>query len=157
MYHAAVIKSWSNAGSARALQCAVLLLNAIAKNGLEHDEAFSRIEQLSSTLLDEGVSQRKVNKRDLSKRAKPDNPHTFVAGVGMAGRMGYIQLERPAPADDSRKESSHENESEREPIGLLTEIEHDVSPDLKSFQLVLNGVLCIFVFGSTNVIRSLTN
>lgn len=136
-----VIKSWCNAGSARALQCAVLLLVELAKNGLHHDETFTRIEQLSSSLLDKGVSQRKVNKTNSSRESKPATPLALFAGVGIAGRMGYIQLERPAPANDSCKQPAEDNdESEREPMGLLTEIEIDVFPDLKSFQLVLNAL-----------------
>ena len=141
-----MIKSWCNAGSARALQCAVLLLITLAKNGLKHDESFIRIEQLSASLLDKGVPQRKVSESNLPRRSKPATPHTHFAGVGIAGRIGYIQIERPSPVNDFRQKSTEDDndKSEREPVGLLTKIEHGVLPDLKSFQLVLNGVF-IFV------------
>lgn len=89
-----------------------------------------------------------------------NQPHQVFAGVGMTSRLIYlhsasngakintthvqrrdtaIQGDAQGKYLDSFASSRERNENESEPIGPLPNIELEVAPDLKTFQLVASG------------------
>lgn len=151
----AVIKAWINTESDRGLQRAILILRALtmAKDGGDHrieehsSSVLMRLSHWSSTLLSKKADIKDVDgeleidylafEAESSQRQRqrqeqsPQQPLNFAMNPRMAMfnaavSGNHASLKRPEQQD-------------RQPIGPLPHIEPDISPDLRSFKMILAG------------------
>lgn len=149
----AVLKSWINTNTDRGLQRAILLLHALAmgQNGADGGKGetssslLNRLSRLSSELLNKKSHVKAVDGKleitysmfdvegapeNISRRQQPHQMHlAFNPMMALLNTAMTGNTDRTLPID---KESS-------EPIGALPHIEPSVSPDLRSFKIVVGG------------------
>ena len=143
----AVIKSWVNTQTDRGLQRAILILRALTmgQNSVDggneeySSSLSSRLSEMSLELLTKKTSFKAVNGELLelekiastyTKRFKQQN-QTHLA---FNPRMALLNATMTGNDDLT----THDKESSK-PIGALPYIEPSVSPDLRSFKMVVGG------------------
>lgn len=83
--------------------------------------------------------KKNVNNQDLSNY-KHHKHHHAVSNVGISSRLNYINFAGMGNTNATSITSSQESvEDENIPIGPMPEIEAGVTPDMKTFQIVISG------------------
>jgi hypothetical protein len=149
----AVIKAWINTESDRGLQRAILILRALtmAKDGGDHrieehsSSVLMRLSHWSSTLLSKKADIKDVDgeleldylafEAESSKRQRQEQSPQQQLNFAMNPRMAMFN----AAVVGNHASQQRPKEQDRQPIGPLPHIEPDISPDLRSFKMILAG------------------
>ena len=160
----AVIKAWVKTDSNRGLSRAVNYIHSLALNGQqqnisEQDGVSQEAKKGSHTVLERiikwGASLLLSNTTDASqspiskdgrrniqseKGLSNNKHHHAVSNVGITSRLNYLNFAGMGNTNATSITSSRESvEDENIPIGPMPEIEAGVTPDLKTFQIVISG------------------
>lgn len=102
----------------------------------------SRLNYLQSGIQELNEANPRVQQHHTGPSMHNNPPMTSQVPLGMAGRMAMMNsaIQGKYPRSPTASPNSKETDTkELEPIGPLPKIEPNVTPDLRTFTLVING------------------